>query len=129
MIDVRPEEEDAIYCTRGDSTYTLGNPIVFSPIDKDGNPFDLTPGQKVFFKVFNPKDFNEVFIQKEIDISEVCSSVDIHLSSEDTTFGPIINKEVTYFYEISIDGTGTIIGYDPERKPRFILLPEGGEKH
>ena len=117
-----------IYCTRGDNGNTLGDNIVFGYEDVDGNPVSFTVGQKVVFKVFDPKNVNNVFIQKEVDIEEICTEVTIPLTDEDTSFGELINKPVTYNYEISIDDTGTIIGYDDEGPKKFILLPEGGEK-
>lgn len=117
-----------IYCTRGDDGSTLGNNIEFGYEDIDGNPVDFSIGQKVIFKVFDPKNVQNVVIQKEIDIEEVCSSITIPLTNEDTSFGNYINKPVKYNYEISIDDTGTIIGYDEDGPKEFILLPEGGEK-
>lgn len=123
-------EGDVIYCTRGDSTETLGNHLEFSFNNIDDTPFNFLPGQTVIFKVYNPKNANEVFIQKEIHIDEICTSIYIPLTEADTTIGDYINKPVTYAYEISINGNATIIGYDPldGAKP-FVLLPEGGNKN
>lgn len=125
MIEVKGT---TIYCTRGDNGNTLGNNIEFGYEDVDGNPVDFSIGQKVIFKVFDPKNVQNVVIQKEINIEEVCSSITIPLTNEDTSFGNYINKPVKYNYEISIDDTGTIIGYDEDGPKEFILLPEGGEK-
>ena len=126
MIEIRDDLD--IYCTRGDSTSILGNEIEFSFEDENGNLIDFLPGQKVIFKVYNPKNVKEVFIQKEITVDEICSTVSIPLTTEDTSFGDFINKPVVYTYEISIDGCATIIGYDQDTKPKFVLLPEGGIK-
>lgn len=120
-------EDTTIYCTRGDNGNTLNNNLEFSFNDVDGNPVLFQPGQKVIFKVFNPKDVTNVVINKEVSIEEECSTVTIPLSSDDTSIGQYINKPVKYNYEISIDGTGTIIGYDEDGAKLFILLPEGGE--
>lgn len=117
-----------IYCTRGDNGSTLNNDIEFGYEDVDGNPIDFEVGQIVVFKVYDPKNVNNVVIQKEIEIEEICSSVTIPLTEDDTSFGNLINKPVKYNYEISINDTGTIIGYDEEGAKEFILLPEGGEK-
>lgn len=120
-------EGSTIYCTRGDNGSTLGNNIEFGYEDVDGNPVDFTVGQKVIFKVYEPKNVQNVVIQKEIEVDEICSSVTIPLTEEDTSLGDYINKPVKYYYEISIDDTGTIIGYDENGPKEFILLPEGGE--
>lgn len=117
-----------IYCTRGDNGNTLGNNIEFGYEDVDGNPVSFTVGQRVIFKVFDPKNVQNVLIQKEIIVEEICNSITIPLTDEDTSFGDYINKPIKYNYEISIDDTGTIIGYDEEGPKLFILLPEGGEK-
>ena len=101
---------------------------MFGYEDVDGNPVSFTVGQKVVFKVFDPKDVSNVFIQKEVEVEEICTEVTIPLTDEDTSFGELINKPITYNYEISIDDTGTIIGYDDEGPKKFILLPEGGAK-
>ena len=37
------------------------------------------------------------------------------------------SNSYSFNYEISIDDTGTIIGYDEDGPKLFILLPEGGE--
>lgn len=121
-------EGTTIYCTRGDNGNTLNNNIEFGYEDIDGNPIDFEVGQRVVFKVFDPKNVKNVLIQKEIEIEEICSSIIIPLTDEDTSFGELINKPVKYNYEISINDTGTIIGYDDEGPKEFILLPEGGEK-
>lgn len=117
-----------IYCTRGDNGNTLGNNIEFGYEYADGTPVQFSIGQKVIFKVFDPKNVSNVVIQKEIEVEEICNSVTIPLTDEDTSFGELINKPVKYNYEISINNTGTIIGYDEDGAKEFILLPEGGEK-
>ena len=123
------DDDNNIHCTRGDSTETLDNPLEFCFEDKDGNPFEFTAGQIAVFKVFNPKNVNEVVIQKEIEIEETCTSVFVPLTEEDTSFGDPINKPVTYAYEFSIDDNSTLIGLDTDQQPKFILLPEGGDKN
>lgn len=126
---IYPDEDGNIHCTRGDSTEILNNPLEFCFTDSSGNPFHFSAGQTCIFKVFNQKDYNDVKIQKEVEVQEDCTSVFIPLTEQDTSFGEPIQKEVKYYYEFSIEDEATLIGLDTKEKPLFILLPEGGEKN
>lgn len=111
-----------IHCTRGDE-----DEIDFNCEDDNGNAYHFEPGQTVILKVFNKKNYEDIVLKKVVTVEETCTSVSIPLTSEDTTIGELINKPVTYHYEISIDDKKTIIGYDEEGPKQFILYPEGGE--
>ena len=116
-------EESTIHVTRGDE-----GKIQFSCKDENGNDYEFSGGQKVILKVFNRKNYSDVILKKEVLIDEVCTSVTIPLNSEDTTIGDYINKPIKYNYEISIDDTNTVIGYDDAGPKEFILYPEGGDE-
>lgn len=115
-------EDYTIHCTRGDE-----GEIQFSCKDDSGNDYQFEVGQTIVLKVFDKKNYADVILKKVVEVAEACTSVLIPLTSQDTTIGELINKPVKYNYEISIDDTDTVIGYDEEGPKEFILYPEGGD--
>lgn len=111
-----------IYCTRGDA-----GDIDFSCKDENGNDYEFSNGQHVILKVFDKNDYSNIVLKKDVVVSSTCTSVTIPLTSQDTQIGSLINKPVKYNYEISIDDTNTVIGYDEDGAKEFILYPEGGD--
>ena len=68
-----------------------------------------------------------ILLKKTVEVDTTCTKVLIPLASSDTAIGSLINKPIKYNYEISIDDTNTVIGYDDDGPKEFILYPEGGE--
>ncbi len=88
-------------------------------------------GDVVRFKVFKNKDCGCVELQKDVVVEKTGTTVDVNLTKEDTTIGNLINKPVTYWYEVELNpdtNPQTIIGYDKNGPKTFELLPEGGDK-
>lgn len=118
-------EENEIHITRGDTCS-----ISFFAEDTDGHDYMFQPGEIVRFKVTEKKNTSNVVLQKDFLIKEVCTCIDIILTSEDTKIGELINKPTTYWYEIELDPDGecqTLLGYDDEGAKLFTLYPEGGD--
>ncbi len=114
-------EDKIIHCTRGDE-----GKINFTCKNTDGSDYLFQSNQKVILKVYEKGNVTNVVLKKETVVIQESTSITIELTSEDTTIGDYINKPVTYNYEISINGTKTIVGYDDEGPKQFILYPEGG---
>ena len=115
MIEI---EGKTIIISRGDSgTIKLTIPL------SDTENYEFQVGDKVQFRVFEKKNYNNVFLDKEINIEEITSVIDICLTEKDTSIGEIINKPVTYWYEISLNETQTVVGYDDEGAAELILYP------
>lgn len=97
----------------------------------DGTSYVFQDSDIVRFSVYEIKDFNgEPVLLKNVAPEEDSTSVDIELLQDDTTIGGLINKPVTYWYEIQLNpdtAPQTIIGYDQYGAKEFILYPEGGE--
>lgn len=97
----------------------------------DGTSYVFQNSDIVRFSVYEIKDFNgEPVLLKNVVPEEDSTSVDIELLQDDTTIGELINKPVTYWYEIQLNpdtAPQTIIGYDQYGAKEFILYPEGGE--
>lgn len=97
----------------------------------DGTSYVFQDSDIVRFSVYEIKDFNgEPVLLKNVAPEKDSTSVDIELLQDDTTIGGLINKPVTYWYEIQLNpdtAPQTIIGYDQYGAKEFILYPEGGE--
>ena len=115
-----------IQINRGDSAS-----IVVTAKDSSGEPYTFLTNYVVKFKVAEKKNESNIVIEKTLIMSEDVTSVTIPLTSEDTKIGELINKPVTYWYEISVETTGgevqTIIGYDSKGPKEFVLNPEAGD--
>ena len=115
MIEI---EGKTIRISRGDSgTIKLTIPL------SDTENYEFQAGDKVQFRVFEKKNYNNVFLDKEINIEEITSVIDICLTEKDTSIGEVINKPITYWYEISLNETQTVVGYDDDGPAEFILYP------
>ena len=109
--------------TRGD----IGT-ISISALNEDGEDYTFQVGDILRLGVFTAKNFNDIIFQKDIEVLEATTSVDLSLDSTETTIGDIINKPVDYWYEIQLNPDTepqTIIGYDENGAKIFKLYPEG----
>ena len=112
-------ENKVIHCTRGDEGII--------PIKLKSATFGT--GDIITFGVYEKNGLNKSpLIYKEVSISGPTSEVNINLSSEDTKIGEMLNKEITYWYEIELNHKKTLLGYDENKAKEFILYPEGATK-
>jgi hypothetical protein len=112
-----------IHITRGDS----GLIAVTAGIGETDYEFKI--GDVVRFKVMAKKNCADVMLQKDIEVTEPTSAVEVALESEDTKFGGYISKPTDYWYEVELNPDTkpqTIIGYDENGAKVFKLYPEGG---
>lgn len=112
-----------INITRGD----IGT-ISISALNEDGDDYTFQVGDILRLGIFTAKNFNDIILQKDVEVLEATTSVDLSLDSEDTTIGNIISKPVDYWYEIQLNPDTepqTIIGYDENGAKIFKLYPEG----
>ena len=117
-------EKNYILMTRGD----IGN-LVVTASQEDGSAFIFHKNDIVRLTVVEKNKYNEVLIRKDIKVAEESDTVVISLSSNDTRFGPVINKPVDYYYEVEVNpetSPQTIIGHDENGPKIFRLYPEGG---
>lgn len=117
-------DDNSIYATRGD--------IVFFTVtaEDDGVVHKFQPGDVVRIKVYGKKDAENVVLQKDFPVAEVCEEVEIFLTEEDTKIGEVISKPKDYWYEVELnpgDNPQTIVGYDEDGPKVFKLFPEGDD--
>lgn len=112
-----------ISVNRGDQ----GQSFDFSiPID-DGSFYTFQVGDVIRFGVYNRNKLNEdAVLLKEYTIDEAKTKVTLNFDKDDFVIGDLINKQVTYWYEIQLNNN-TIIGYDDNGAKEFILYPEGSD--
>lgn len=115
-----------IQINRGDSTT-----LKINANDSSGDPYTFKVGERVKLSLTERKNEDNVVLEKIIDVDTEQDYVNISLTSEDTKIGDIINKPVTYWYEISLltlnNEVQTIIGYDDNGAKEFVLNPEAGD--
>ena len=100
---------------------------------KDGSRHKFQVNDVVRFKIMKKKQCNEVVLQKDVTVTEVCESVQIIIPSGEMKIGEVISKPVDYWYEVELNPdtpfAATILGYTKATGPRILsLTPEGGDK-
>lgn len=112
-----------INITRGD----VGNIKVTSTYE-DGTPYTFQIGDIVRLGIITNGDYNDVILEKDVEVLTESTYVTIPLTSDDTTIGDIINNPVSYYYEIQLNpdtDPHTIVGHDENGPKIFMLYPEG----
>lgn len=69
----------------------------------------------------------EPLMTKIISVTEEVESVYVELTEEDTTFGKINNKPVTFWYDITLNDYLTVVCYDEDGAKEFIMYPAKGD--
>lgn len=128
-------EGTTIHITRGDKTNEKFNRLAFNfPIlnistgKEENYLFQLD--DKISFVVINKKGYTkEEILRKEYTIRELgytapIEVVEIPLTEEDTKNFPLANKPKTYWYDIVLNDTTTILGYDDEGAKLLVAYPE-----
>ena len=89
--------------------------------------YKFAVGDVVRLNIYNKKGYNgEILKTKEIEVSKEDYVVDIEFNEEDTTFGAISNKEITYWYDVTLNRDATIVCYDEDGAKEFIMYPAKG---
>lgn len=121
-------EENTIYLTRGDET-SENNKLTFSIQKNDGQLYKFKPSDEITFVVVKKKGYtmNEIikkdFLLSDIGYKEETEILEIPLTSIDTEKFPIKNKPVTYWYEIIINKSVTLLGFDTDGAKKIIVYP------
>ena len=125
MIEI---EEKNIEIVRGNYL-----PVTVTAQNTDGSDYVFQPEDVLRFKVFERKNVENVFLEKDFKINEITKEVLIELTADVMKIGELIDKPKDYWYEIELNPdtpkTQTIIGYEKDSGPAILtLLPEGGNK-
>lgn len=103
--------------------FTRGDVVTFN-LSIDGYVFK--PEDKIAFRIYNKGKLNMKPLSETIvTIEESSAMAKIILSSAATRIGDIINKPVEYWYEVELNDSQTVIGYDDQGPKIIVLYPEG----
>lgn len=113
-------------------------------IDKDYNMFlnrgdqisirlesesNFEPGDILKFSIVKEGNYGNIVFQKQFVVDYETDAYTITLTSEDTKIGNIIKEgEVTYWYEVELNGIDTVLGWDDNGPKLFVLWPEAPQK-
>lgn len=90
--------------------------------------YTFQAGDKIVFSIYNKGKLNEdAVLLKEVDATGGSQTVTISLTNEETKLGELLNKPVTYWYEIELNNEYTVLGYDDAGAKELILYPEGSK--
>ena len=129
------DEEKTIYITRGDTTTGEFNRLAFYlPIYNYGTGkeelYEFKPTDKITFVVLAKKGYTKKevlrkeYILSDLGYMENATVVEIPLTEEDTKKFSLSNKKTTYWYDIALNDTLTVIGFDDEGAKKIIVFPE-----
>lgn len=123
-----------IRITRGDKTSSEYNKlVVYCPYEDTGEYHKFKPTDKLSIVVFEKKGYTKEevmrkeYILKDLGYVAETDSVELILTEEDTKVFPKSNKPITYWYDVVLNDSTTIIGYDEDGAKKFIVYPEAGE--
>lgn len=133
-------EGTAIHFTRGDATSKKHNILAFEyPIynyeTKQVENYEFQLDDKISFVVINKKGYlQEELLRKEYTIKDLgytapTTHPELRLTAEETKVFPLSNKKQTYWYDLVLNDSTTLLGFDNEGAKKIIVYPEVGEKN
>ena len=131
------EDKQTIYLTRGDTTDKFHRIAFYYPIynfvtgKEEKYTFQLK--DKIAFVVKEKKGYTKqevLRIEKtlsEMGYVEPTQYPEIQLTEEDTKAFDLLDKRKVYWYDIVLNDTTTILGYDQDGAKKLIVFPEAEE--
>ena len=131
------EDKRTIYLTRGDKTSKFFRLAFYFPIwdytaqREEKYTFQLE--DKIAFVVKEKKGYTKTEVLRiektlaEMGEVEPTQYPEIQLTEEDTKAFDLLDKKKTYWYEIVLNDSTTILGYDTEGASKLIVFPEAEE--
>lgn len=131
-------DNTTLHITRGDATGTKFNRLAFQfPIlNLDTNQeenYEFQLDDKITFVVINKKSYTkEEILKKEFTIKELgytapTTTPELILTAEDTKVFEQLDKPKVYWYDLVLNDTTTMLGYDDEGAKEIIIYPEVDE--
>ncbi len=119
--------DNTIHITRGDVAL-----IEVKAKNDEGLDYSFKKDEVVRINVFKSKDCGSIVLTKDVKVEKESISIDIPLTSQETSIEELINKPKKYWYEIILNpdtNEQTIVGYDTDGAKEFILYPEAKEEN
>lgn len=96
----------------------------------DVENYKFKAGDTVEFRVYPKKGMHlSPLLSKLVTVEQPSDTVEINLTSQDTKIGEISTKGIPYWYEVELNDSVTVIGYDDEGPKILMLYPEGAEEN
>lgn len=143
MIAINPEDNRTIYITRGDETSEFFKLAFYFPVwnyeTQQEEKYLFQLDDKISFIVMEKKGYTqeELFrVEKtlrEMGEPEPTYYPEIRLTKEETKLFDLSNKSQTYWYDIVLNDTTTILGFmidddDKTGASKIVVFPEGEEE-
>lgn len=112
---IKVDSEKRIHISRGDAA-TLN-------VTANNGEYQFKVGDVIRLRIYEKKKYDEPVIEISKTVQQASTSVELDLTKQDTSIGEDINKPKTYWYEISLNETTTIIGYDEDGAKELIVYP------
>lgn len=133
------EDNKTLHLTRGDATGDKHNRLAFKyPIynleTQQEEDYEFKLDDKVSFVVFTKKGYTKTEVLrvektlKEMGYTEPTTTPEIQLTAEDTKSFDLVNKSKTYWYDLVLNDSTTMLGYDDEGAKTIIVYPEAEEE-
>jgi hypothetical protein len=132
------EDKQTIYLTRGDTTDKHNRIAFYYPVlnfeTGQEEKYEFQPTDKIAFVVKQKKGYTKSEILRvektlaEMGCVEPTQYPEIQLTEEDTKAFDLIDKKATYWYDIVLNDTTTILGYDNDGAKKIIVFPEANEE-
>ncbi len=117
MITINTDKTIGI--TRGDvASFTL------KVKQSDNTYYQFKTSDRLYFTVKKSYADSNYIIRKIITFSSPTDTATISLNAYDTNFGSLLASARKYVYDISINETETVVGYDNDGAKYFIIYPE-----
>lgn len=131
------DDNETIYMTRGDRTDEFHRLAFVYPIfnfaTNQEELYEFKPTDKVGFIVFDKKGYTKEEILRiektieEMGYDEPTTTPEIQLTSEDTKKFELLNKAKTYWYDLVLNDSTTMLGFDETGGKKIIIYPEAEE--
>lgn len=131
------EDNQTIYLTRGDKTDNFHKLSFYYPIynyeTQEETRYMFQPTDKISFVVFEKKGYTKQEVLRvektlrEMGYLTPTETPEIQLTEEDTKVFELKNKGMTYWYDLVLNDTTTMLGFDDEGGKKLIVYPEAEE--
>lgn len=89
--------------------------------------YEFIEGDIVKLNIYEKNGYNKQPLKtKSVIVETAGDSITISLLEEDTTFGEASNKEIIYWYDITLNDDLTVVCYDEDGAKEFIIYPAKG---
>lgn len=135
---IKIEDQTILHLTRGDKTGDKINILsfyypIYNVAAKQEELYEFQLDDKITFVAFNKKGYTkDEILRKEYTIRDLgyiepTTHPELRLTPEETKKFPLSNKKQTYWYDLVLNDSTTLLGLDDEGAKKIIVYPEVGE--